>query len=289
MSRNDSDFLITQQQIEQFDVDGVLLLKRVFSDEWIEKMRIAVDDVLDNPGPQSMDINDDGDGRFTFDTWLWTHNDRFRDVVFSCPWAGLAAQILNAKRVNLVFDFISVKEPHTSQPAVWHQDAPGNPVEGPQAGTFWVSLDHVTTESGAVRYVRGSHKWGRRFEPVGSNDVYEHELYAGRAPDTKRPDGLEEMPDIDKIVGADDIASFETAPGDVIVHDVLNIHSSPGNNTDRRRRALGLRFAGEQATYAVRETKLNIRPLIDPDLKHGDHFPAEPDHHVFPQVWPHAA
>ncbi|MDA0260823.1 MAG: phytanoyl-CoA dioxygenase family protein [Proteobacteria bacterium] len=284
-----TDYPISQQQIDQYEADGVLLLKGVFSEEWIEKMRIAVDEVLNNPGPQSMDINDEGDGRFTFDTWIWTYNDRFRDVVFSSPWAGLAAKILNAKRVNLVFDFISVKEPHTSQPAVWHQDAPGNPVEGPQAGTFWVSLDHVTAESGAVRYVRSSHKWGRSFEPVGSNNVYEHDLYAGRAPDSQQPPGVEEMPDIDAIVDPADIFSFETDPGDVIVHDVLTIHSSPGNHSDRRRRALGLRFAGERATYAVRETKLNIRPLADPLLKHGDHFPAEPDHHVFPQVWPNAA
>ncbi len=283
------EYTVTQRQIDQYEADGVLLLQGVFGAEWVERMRAAVDDVLARPGPRSMDINDEGDGRFTFDTWLWTYNDKFRDVVFSCPWAKLAVDILRAQRINLVFDFISVKEPQTSQPAVWHQDAPGNPVEGPQAGTFWVSLDHVTLDGGAVRYVRGSHKWGRRFEPVGSNDVSRYELYDGRSSDSGRPDGLEEMPDIDALVDPADIFSFETDPGDVIVHDVLSVHSSPGNNTDRRRRALGLRFAGERATYAVRETKLNIRPMVDPELKHGDRFPADPDHHVFPQMWPNAA
>ena len=282
------DYVVAPQQIDRFEADGVLHLEGVFGTYWVEQMRAAIDDALAHPGPQSMNINDDGDGRFTFDTWLWTYNDRFCDVVFSCPWAKLAADILQAKRVNLVFDFISVKEPHTSQPAVWHQDAPGNPVEGPQAGTFWISLDHVTADSGAVRYVRGSHKWGRQFEPVGSNDVSRHKLYEGRSKDSDRPDELEDMPDIDAIVDPADIACFETKPGDVVVHDVLTIHSSPGNDTNRRRRALGLRFAGEQATYAVRQTKLNIRPMIDPELKHGDPFPPDPDHHVFPQVWPNA-
>ena len=147
---------------------------------------------------------------------------------------------------------------------------------------------HVTADSGAVRYVRGSHKWGRQFEPVGSNDVSRHKLYEGRSKDSNRPDELEDMPDIDAVVEPADIACFETKPGDVVVHDVLTIHSSPGNDTNRRRRALGLRFAGEQATYAVRQTKLNIRPMIDPELKHGDPFPPDPDHHVFPQVWPNA-
>ena len=282
-------YTVSERQIERYESDGVLLLEGVFAPEWVERMRAAVDDVLAHPGPRSMDINDEGDGRFTFDTWLWTYNERFRDVVFACPWAGLAGDILRAERINLVFDFISVKEPRTSQPAVWHQDAPGNPVEGPQAGTFWVSLDHVTADSGAVRYVRGSHRWGRRFEPVGSNDVSRHELYEGRSDGSRRPAGLEEMPDIEAIVDPADIVSFETAPGDVVVHDVLNVHSSPGNHSDRRRRALGFRFAGERATYAVRETKLNIRPTVDPGLKHGDPFPADPEHHVFPQVWPQAA
>ena len=55
--------------------------------------------------------------------------------------------------------------------------------------------------------------------------------------------------------------------------------------TDRRRRAIGLRFAGERATYAVRNTRLSIHPNIDVGIEHGAHFPNDPGHHIFPQVW----
>ena len=281
--------VITDDEFRTFEADGFVRLRGMFDDDWIERLRRATEVMLDRPGPAGADFNEGGQsGRMAFDKDMWLYNDDFRTFIFESPAAELAATILNSPFVNPVINVLLCKEPHTPTVTSFHQDVTGNAVEGPALG-MRVSLDTETPESGAMQWVRGSHKWGRRFEPVGSNDVYEHEVYAGRAPDTDRPDGLEEMPDIDAIVDPADILSFETEPGDVIMHDVLNIHSSPGNNSDRRRRALGPRFAGEQATYAVRQTKLNIRPLVDPELNHGDHFPPEPDHHVFPQVWPNAA
>ncbi|MSP51253.1 MAG: hypothetical protein EXQ91_02490 [Alphaproteobacteria bacterium] len=282
---------ITEAEIRRYDEDGFLLVKGLFDMDWVEAMRDAVDDVLNNPGPQSMEIaGDDGTaGRFTFDAWIWTYNKKFGDVVFNCPAPEIASTFMRSRQVNLVFDYISVKEPHTPKKTAWHQDAPGNPVEGMQACSMWIALDHVLPESGAMKYARGSHKWGKAFEPVGSGDVYKHEAYAGRKDDERPPDGLFQMPDIDADPKAFDVAVVATEPGDFIIHNLMTVHAAGGNLTDGRRRAFGLRFAGEQATYAIRNTKLNIRPLADPGLKDGDRFPADPRHRYFPMMWPRAA
>jgi ectoine hydroxylase-related dioxygenase (phytanoyl-CoA dioxygenase family) len=282
---------IAEDEIRRYEEDGFLLVKGLFDLDWVEAMREAVDEVLARPGPQSMEIaGDDGTpGRFTFDAWIWTYNKKFGDVVFNCPAPEIAATFMRAKRVNLVFDYIAVKEPHTPKTTAWHQDAPGNPVEGLQSCSMWIALDHVTPESGAMRYARGSHKWGKAFEPVGSGNVYKHAAYAGRSDDEQRPDGLHQMPDIDADPARYGVATVGAEPGDFIIHNLMTVHAAGGNNSDRRRRAFGLRFAGEQATYAIRRTKLNIRPLADPGLRDGDHFPADPKHRYFPMMWPRAA
>ena len=65
-------------------------------------------------------------------------------------------------------------------------------------------------------------------------------------------------------------------------------HGAPGNATDRRRRAFGVRFAGEGSTYAVRTgVSASLGPAEDPGIGDGDPFPEAPDHHVFPRLGPH--
>ena len=277
--------VVSNELIQRYRDDGVVRVEGAFDQAWIEKMRIAADQALDNPGEYTMDIDREKPGRYVFDTWLWPVFPSFKEIVFGSPAARIGAQIMGADRVNLVFDFISVKEPNSDKPTAWHQDAPGNPVEGPQAMSMWISLDEVTPESGALRFIRGSHKWGRRFEPTGSGDVTVHENYRGRPDDAPQPEGLEDMPNIEANPGDYDIVTIGAKPGDAIVFDMLMCHAAGSNQTDRRRRAIGLRFAGEQATYAVRNTRLSIHPNIDVGIEDGAHFPPDPEHHIFPQVW----
>jgi ectoine hydroxylase-related dioxygenase (phytanoyl-CoA dioxygenase family) len=276
---------INDELIQQYRDDGVVWIDNAFEADWIEKMRVAADQALDHPGEYTMDIDRDKPGRYVFDTWLWPVFPSFKEIVFDSPAAAIGAGIMVADRVNLVFDFISVKEPNSDKPTAWHQDAPGNPVEGPQAMSMWISLDEVTPESGALKFIRGSHKWGRRFEPTGSGDVTAHESYRGRTDDARQPDGLENMPNIDASADDYDIVTIGAKPGDAIVFDMLMCHAAGSNTTDRRRRAIGLRFAGEKATYAVRNTRLSIHPNIDVGIEDGAHFPPDPDHHIFPQIW----
>lgn len=42
---------ITDQEIAEFEKNGVVFLKDMFDSEWIERMRKAVDEVIADPGP----------------------------------------------------------------------------------------------------------------------------------------------------------------------------------------------------------------------------------------------
>ena len=58
---------VTEDEIETYWRDGVVHLSSIVGMEWIERMRVALDRVLDNPGPYGSDVNPAGtEGRFTF-------------------------------------------------------------------------------------------------------------------------------------------------------------------------------------------------------------------------------
>ena len=147
-------------------------------------------------------------------------------------------------------------------------------------------LDEVTHESGAIEYVRGSHKWGVFSNPEYETDETLFPGYGGEQQDPNRtPDVHKPLPDIENERDKFDIAQFDTGPGDVIANHLRSIHYAPGNFTDRRRRAIGHRWAGGDATYALRTHASRLLPPRDPQLKNGEPFP-EGDHHLYPQVWP---
>lgn len=280
------------EEIRAFEDEGVVRVRGIFDDDWVGRMRRAVDDVLAHPSWRAAELKPDrAPGRFAYDNYLWTFNDDFRAMAYESPVGELAAAMMRSARASIVFDFILVKEPHTPAETRWHQDIQANPCEGIQTCGMWISLDHVTPQSGAVEWIRGSHRWGRRFEAVTTGDPTRHKYLQG----SDRPaiagvptEKTEPMPDIAGHRREYDIVAMETWPGDCLISSLSMVHGAPGNATDSRRRAFGYRFAGDDATYAVRPSANTIRPWADPRLHHGDPFPADREHPVFPMVWPRA-
>ena len=282
---------LSRDELDAFERDGVALVKGMFDADWIERMSAALDVILDTPSERMGDLNPEGKpGKFVYDNYIWTFNDEFRALACDSPVPEIAAAAMNSERVNLLYDFVLVKEPNSPHGETrWHQDTYGNPCEGNQTMGLWLSLDHVTAESGAVEWVRGSHLSGRRFEPTTTGDPDRHSFLSGHDADvaSARPeDQVEPMPDIRNNRDDYDIISFETEPGDCLIAKLGLLHGAPGNVTDRRRRAIGYRLVGDDAWYAVRATARSIRPYTSPGLEHGEAFPADANHSVFPMIWP---
>ena len=249
--------------------DGVVLLRQMFDREWIERMQKAVDGAIADPGPMKLDLDQGLAGKFHGDSFVWTWHDDFRAFVFDSPAAKIAQQVLGAEeRVTLFFDTLLVKEPGSEAITPWHHDQPYWPVEGEQVCTIWTPFDPVTRESGAVEYLIGSHRWGKRYQP---------QSFTG---DNRYGNALEPLPDIEATRDQYEFVIHETEPGDCIVHHGLTIHSAPGNaNSQVRRRALATRFCGDDVTY---RPEGSVQPLIrEPAIRSG--APLECD--LFPRVW----
>lgn len=264
---------ITDSEIATFESDGVVCLRQVLDWDWIERMRGAVDRIMASPSDRGTDLNKDGSpGRFFQDVYMWTYDRDFRRCALESPIGEIAATCMRSSRTNILADMLLCKEPHTPREAPWHHDQPYNWANGWQVCGIWIGFDSTDRESGAVEWIRGSHRWGRWFEAEAFDPTLSFETGE-----------FEKLPDIESSRGDYNIVHFDTEPGDIIVNHLLCLHHSPGNFSDRRRRALTYRFAGADATFAIRKA---APPLIhDPGLDPGDAFP--PDHPLFPQAWPH--
>lgn len=265
-----SRYLVSDADIAAYEADGVVCLRGVLDRSWVEALREELERVFERPGPQGKDYDDQGSGRFRYDTFMWMRHERFWKLQAESPIGEITAKLMRSVNSYLMADIVFAKEPNTPNVTPWHQDQPYGWYDGTQVCSGWMPLDRVDLANGALEYVAGSHRWGKWFRPV--------EFASGREQATTRFDA---MPDIDAEHSKYKVIHFDCDPGDLLIHHSLVIHGSPGNSTsDRRRRAISLRYAGDDATYAVRE--VGPRPIRDPGLSPGDQFGCE----IFPRVWP---
>jgi len=260
---------ITHEEVDRFEEDGVVCLRGFFNDDWVNSLRDLIEMDIANPSGMVKSIDAEGATGFFFgDTFVSHHIDGFKDAVFKSPAPKIAASLMQADKINLLFDQILVKEPDTSTPTAWHQDYTYWPVAGDQVSTLWLALDPVTFDSGAVEYLRGSHRWGKKYLAISFD------------PDQKYDEDLPEVPDVEADRDAYDIVSFELEPGDCTIHHGLTLHGAqPNRLKNQRRRAYIQRWAGHDVTYNPRP---NLQKMLrDPMIPAGG--PLDSD--LFPVVW----
>jgi ectoine hydroxylase-related dioxygenase (phytanoyl-CoA dioxygenase family) len=276
--------VIRDEQVRTFWADGAICLRGLFDQKWIERMRGAVEQALDAPGPIGFDVGKTDPkakqtNRFYVELSAWTRLPDFAAFVYESPAVDIAARLLGSRKVNLFFDQLFIKEPGTPESTPWHQDRPYWPVDGDQILSVWVPFDPVTLENGGLEYVRGSHRWPHFYRPGGWGDNPQLDAVM------KQLEG-EEPPDIDAKRDEHELLSWDMEPGDCLVHHAMTVHGAPGNRTAAtRRRAYATRWTGDDVTWNPRPGILEIIPpptLKEIPLKKGDPLDCE----AFPRLWP---
>ena len=193
------------------------------------------------------------------------------------PLGQVVSQLTSSAQVNFYSDQLFLKDPGSLVKTPFHQDLPYFLVGSGDVAVCWVPVDKVTKENGAMRYVRGSHKWGKMFKP--SDFITDTGVFPER--DGIDHSDLEALGPIDP--DGEDIVTFDAEPGDVIVHHWATIHGSAGNvSATARRRAASIRYACEGARFQFRKSSPEpFRFTIG--LQDGDRLEMSPR---FPIVWP---
>ena len=259
---------INKEHRDQYERDGVVHVRSVFSPEWLAFLSDAVEEAIASPGPHAEDyVARGGSGRFFGDIELSLRLPKFMRFVLESPAAEIAGRIMGASRVNFFYDQLLIKETGTSERTPWHQDQPYWAISGYQVCSVWLPLDPVPEEV-SVEYVCGSHLWPA-FSPYHfANGT----PYAGT--------GLPPLPDIEANRDKYRLSRFALQPGDCLVFQAMIVHGAPGNAGQHRRRALSTRWAGDDARYCPRPGEIAI-PTEDPGLAHGERLDSE----RFPLVW----
>ncbi len=231
--------LITQDHIDQFQRDGVTLIRGLFADQ-VQLLRDGVEANMAEPGPYASNNEKKGQtGRFFDDYCNWTRISQFEQAINDSPVAEVAADLMQSKRVQMFHDHVLVKEPGTSMPTPWHQDGPYYFVEGQQTISFWSPLDQVKEAS--LRCVAGSHLWEKEVLPT--RWVSEEGFF---------PDEGQYMPVPDPDAEGMTVLEWEMEPGDAVAFNYRTLHGARGNTSDTRRRAFSLRLVGDDARYIER-------------------------------------
>ncbi len=231
--------LVSQAMIDDFQTDGVVLVKGLFADH-IETLRAGVAANMDEPGPYASENKKDGEtGRFFDDYCNWSRIPQFREVIEKSPAAEVAADLMQSQSVQMFHDHVLVKEPGTSMATPWHQDGPYYFVDGQQNISFWSPLDPV--KQATLRCVAGSHRWEKEVLPT--RWVSEEGFF---------PDEGQYMPIPDPDAEGMKVVEFEMEPGDAVAFNYRTLHGARGNTSDSRRRAFSLRLVGDDARYVER-------------------------------------
>ncbi len=268
-----TDYLVSPEVIDAYNKDGAAVLRGVIDTNWLAKLSAAIERDIAAPGPYFHGYDaEDGRGRFHGNLRIWESDPDFRGLCFESGLAQVAQQFFASQKINLLYDQLFVKEPGTVNRTRWHNDQPYWPVRGDQVLSIWFSPDPVTAETGALEFVRGSHRWGRWFQP----EVFGSSQSDKVKPYEDNPD-YEAMPDIEAARGDYDIVSWDLEPGDAYVFHGLTVHGAGGNQReDVRRRGYTVRYTGDDAVYDSRPgTNEGLRDAAkqDGDPMDSDSYP----------------
>jgi ectoine hydroxylase-related dioxygenase (phytanoyl-CoA dioxygenase family) len=265
---------ITDDEVETFWRDGVVALRGVLSTEWTTALAAPMErasgrgEMVDMG--QLSDAADPAAPAFAAGVDHWRHDDTFRAFALESPLGPIVARLLRSEHLWLWEDSVLIKEPGSPFATRFHTDAGYFHLSGDQIATTWVPLDPSSPANGMVQWLRGSHRDTVEYRP---NLFVTDEPIAGTEGDVV-PDVLG-TPEL-----AERLISFELEPGDMTVHHARTLHGAPPNTSSVRRRAVSVRYCGDDSRYLHR-AGLPTRAGLD-QVRDGD--PVGPP--WCPPAWP---
>ncbi len=130
----------------------------------------------------------------------------------------------------------------------WHQDKQYWKYLDGELFTAWVAVSDVTSDSGPMRFLRGSHRWGL----LDSGDFFGHDHEAQRK-EIPVPEG-EAWDEVEAVLPA----------GAVSFHDRHTYHASGPNVSDAPRRSFAFHLRTEKARPVEGRNDYYVQHLDDP-------------------------
>lgn len=269
--------LVTDDVIEQYQRDGVVMIPGALHPEWLLLIELGLGRVMANAGQQKHTFYTGQEGEFIETVRNTEVTPELQRLVYDSPLADMIGRLVGSERMWLYSDEFFVKESGHAARTPWHQDYPYWPIAGDQICSAWVSLDPLPA-SDCLEYIPGSHR----------ATIYDGFNPSKVAEDPTLPffgEDYPPLPDIEADRDAWDIVSWDLEPGDVIFAHPAVLHGGGGTSDGRRRRAITIRMYGEDIVYALRpptRPTVPLTPGLGLTLKPGDPL----RHPWYPQLRP---
>src|SRR5919201_4153649 len=156
--------MLTNEQIATFQEQGYLALPEpVLSDDEVERLRLALDEVLGETSPGRPELlRNLAGGDLKSDAVvvqvvnIWQAHPAFKEHIRRPDVVAMVAQLCPTDTLRVWHDQIQYKPPTVGTATRWHQDFPAWPVLTPaDLCTAWVALDDATLANGCLRFVPG--------------------------------------------------------------------------------------------------------------------------------------
>ncbi len=264
MSLDLSTDLITDEIIEAYARDGVVLLPQALHPDWLLLVELGLNRVMANAAQAKHTFFDDQPGQFLETVRNFEVTPEIQRLMYDAPIADMIGKLVGSERVWLYSDEFFIKGGGANR-TPWHQDLPYWPMAGDQIASMWITLDPLTKHE-CLEFVRGSHR-GPMYDGFNPRRVSEDPTLPYYGQD------LPPLPDIEAERDNWDIVSWPITPGDVVLVHPGVLHGGGPTATDGRRRTLTVRCYGDDIVYAARPPSRPTVPLtpgLSLQLRPGD-------------------
>ncbi len=271
---------VTDDQISSYQRDGVVMLKSVFDDRWLEILAEGIEENQRKPSKRTTAYVNDPDKKehFFFDALVRGENSAYDQLMLDSPMAESAARLMESSQAILFYISVFIRSAGTRSRTPWHQDQKSWSATGNHACSIWMSLDDVPRET-ALEFVRGSHRWETEYQrPEFFQYKYEGDDRSA----------LPEFPDIESNRDNYEILGWEMEPGDCLVFHGMTIHGGSGSlPPGLGRRSISVQWLGDDARFRLIEGRDDphiSEELLDYGINPGDPVACD----ICPVAWPRA-
>jgi ectoine hydroxylase-related dioxygenase (phytanoyl-CoA dioxygenase family) len=247
--------MIDRSLFDAFETDGAVGIRGLVADEWIEALRNAMPEILEDTYDPSARMTGAPGQKVLSRDGIWRGCETFARFLFHSGIGEVAANAMRSSTARLYEDLLLYKEAGADGASGWHRDSPHWPMSGQQMCSVWLSLESVTSETGAMKFIAGSHLDDDEVAKAASLGVNDSELDPSR------------------------VITIEAEPGDAVVFHPRALHTAYGSAPDRPRRTFTLRFMGDDVRWRPRRSIFHPW-MRECGLQKGDVL----DHPWFPVV-----
>ena len=237
----------TQQQVEQFQRDGFVVIENALSDSQLSLIKDDLSKWVEESKPHTQAFGQIMDGRPRFDIEPITHTPEkpaLRRITSPAEVSGACLDaVKNNNALGLVTQFfgpnikhwgnkINLKLPSSGTEVKFHQDFPFEPHSNEDIVTVLFFLDDVTLENGPLEVVPGTHKG-----PLYT--LWHDGVFTGAV-----------SPEVESNNKNKAVSCFGKAGSACLMHSKL-LHGSAANHSDSARCLLIISYSAEDAVSLV--------------------------------------